>query len=864
MTKHINLAKVAFLLLFIASLTASAQGLPALKMASEITVGELPNGISYYLVTNQTAKGYADFALVQKGQTSPVQAREAITELPHFQKKSPYHFLSQHGVGYRDIGYIDYTSCSTVYRFENVPTHDRNVSDTTLLMLFDICERSPFQQAVIISGDITPAAIKEKMSVFSMMVTPRKPAAAPDEYVWKETDTLRSRFVHSPQCKVSGVTATYLSPRTPRANMNTVQPLVSEMFALAYGTVAEDRVRSSFRSLGIPVADVRAEYVSSAATPDDEKYRITVYTSDDRLEAATEALGSILADLDRNGATSAEYAHAREIYISNSVKAAQSRKLTNGQYVDKCISAYLYGSNLASAKTLSDLVVTRAMEPEKELALFNNFVSAFLDREKNLVLQFTSPDEDRQISGLVDAFRNGWTGGTSFKASRERNYGDSLSLFTPNPKVKVKIKNEADEPMTGGRMWTFSNGMKVIYKQADTKGKFNYAFMIKGGYASVRDLGQGEGGFVEDMLGLYDIGGLTAQDFRDMLKANAITMYTHVNLSDLRLVGSAPSSKLSLLLKSVLTIANERTLNKSAFEYYRRSEALRLELVRRQQEGIFDVVDSLMCPDYRYRATRYAAALGDDLPERAEEYFRSQFSRFNDGVVILIGDLDANAVKKMLTRYLGGFVTGNQYSFRPPIRYSLRSGWSTYTIDADASYVGEGDPSLSVAVSTLMPFTADRYMAFKIATIVVERAVVETLADCGLYAEFYDDYEVYPHERLNLKMTFRPASQDGLPDDVVPMDPLAALGHIRVALGKATSEPVSEARLKVYKASLLNDLESHYTTTSDLMDATLSRYSDGKDLVTKYKDKVNAVNAEAVMEVLKAFKDGSKVEYLIF
>ena len=79
MTKHINLAKVA--LLFIASLTASAQGLPALKMASEITVGELPNGISYYLVTNQTAKGYADFALVQKGQTSPVQAREAINFL---------------------------------------------------------------------------------------------------------------------------------------------------------------------------------------------------------------------------------------------------------------------------------------------------------------------------------------------------------------------------------------------------------------------------------------------------------------------------------------------------------------------------------------------------------------------------------------------------------------------------------------------------------------------------------------------------------------------------------------------------------------------------------------------------------------
>ena len=55
------------LLLLVSLLPCAGQGLTKLGRAPEISVGQFPNGITYYLVTNKAAYGYADYALVQKG-----------------------------------------------------------------------------------------------------------------------------------------------------------------------------------------------------------------------------------------------------------------------------------------------------------------------------------------------------------------------------------------------------------------------------------------------------------------------------------------------------------------------------------------------------------------------------------------------------------------------------------------------------------------------------------------------------------------------------------------------------------------------------------------------------------------------------
>ena len=87
------------------SIMMPAQDLPVLQKDAAVTTGNLTNGISYYLVTNPSMKGVADFALVRKGECDTLVARKELSSLPHFNKTIPYKFLSRKGIGCRQEGY---------------------------------------------------------------------------------------------------------------------------------------------------------------------------------------------------------------------------------------------------------------------------------------------------------------------------------------------------------------------------------------------------------------------------------------------------------------------------------------------------------------------------------------------------------------------------------------------------------------------------------------------------------------------------------------------------------------------------------------------------------------------------------------
>ena len=349
-----------------------------------------------------------------------------------------------------------------------------------------------------------------------------------------------------------------------------------------------------------------------------------------------------------------------------------------------------------------------------------------------------------------------------------------------------------------------------------------------------------------------------------MLESNGIGIETAVSLTDLRLTGHAPSPRLELLLKSLATLSRERAVNREAYEYYRKSERLRLSMDRKRYNGINAVVDSIRCPDYRYMAGKHPSGLTDDLPERAAEYFDGIFSRCNDGVLVLVGDLDPYALKKILPKYMGAFVTGGRPSARPQVDFNLRSGWSTYTVEAGDSVVGSGEPCITVAESAVLPFTLERYYSFRVAAMELKKHLALALAPMGMYAEVSDDIELFPAERLILRIVCRSAEEDGLPADVVPEDPLRVLGIVRGALADFTSSGPSAASLAASKATFIAGLDAQMSDPEFLVEAAMVRYSLGKDLVTGYKSRAGAVSAASVREILSALDSGSKVEYVVY
>ena len=850
------------ILLSLITLSLGAQQLPSLPAASGVVSGTLPNGIAFYLVSNPSSKGRADFALVQKGPAREELSRSVLAELPHFQGERPYQFLAKLGSGYNNFGYIRSTEASTTFFFHDVPVDQEAVRDTTLLLLFDISETCPFEQAIIVCGDIDKAKVRERMDVFSMMVTQRSRLPEPDAYEWKPSEAPVLRFSQTGPQDEATVTVRYSSPRTPREAMNTAQPLVTQLFAEELGAIVRDRLEQAFRAGGIPLARSGFRYRGSDRGPGAELYNFTFTTGKDDLLRATEAVGAVLGGLDAHGASLREFQGAKDRFLSS---LAPSSSIPNEEWVEKCSSAFLYGAGITDPAYVSEFFSSRNIASQRELELFNDFVSALLDPARALTLRFEAPEGRPGADALEAAFAVGWASAAAGTVVQEflMNQGDTLGLYVP--KARSKVKQTVPEPMTGGEMWTFANGMRVIFKRStDAKGSFSYGFLLNGGFSDVPGLAQGEGGFVADMLSLSDVGGLSGAAFRRMLDSNGIGFEPAVSLTDLRITGRAPSRKFQLLLKSLLTLSHDRTVNRDAYEYYRACERLRLSMDRRQHDGINAVVDSIMCPDFRYMAGKTLPGLSDDLPERAEQYFSGLFSRCNDGVLVLVGDLDPYMLKKILPKYMGGFVTGGRPSARPQVDFNLRSGWSTYTVEAADSEVGSGEPCITVAESALMPFSLERWYSFRVAAMELQKRLAGALAGTGMYAEVSDDLELFPVERMTVRIVCRPAEEGGLPADVVAEDPLRVLGVIRGALAEFSASGPSSASLAASKATFLAGLETAMTDPAFLVGAALARYSVGKDLVTGYKSKAGAVSAESVRSILSALDSGSKVEFVVY
>lgn len=95
-------------------------------------------------------------------------------------------------------------------------------------------------------------------------------------------------------------------------------------------------------------------------------------------------------------------------------------------------------------------------------------------------------------------------------------------------------------------------------------------------------------------------------------------------------------------MKAMASFADNKSLNKDAYDYYRKCQDLMMAAGSSQEA----VLDSLMFPGNVWSPYKRRIKLTDDFPKRASKFFDSEFSKMNDGVLVIVGDLDEFSLKK--------------------------------------------------------------------------------------------------------------------------------------------------------------------------------------------------------------------------
>ena len=792
-------------------------------------MGKLGCDASYYIVKAPVKKGYASIALVQKGDSLTAEKRAGLSSA----------FLARMGVGPSRDGFLTEREGSTVYTFRDVPFYKKEVLDSMLLYTFYKMAQSSAPQAIIVSGDVEPTVeLKKKMDLFSLLVQKLDAPLPEPPYEWNPSQPVALDFSIGPE----SISVTYAGNRIPDVFMNTAQALVTDIFGLEFLVLLKNRLEKDFAREGVLCSSVTFNSLRSCDYKGDERYTVTASIAPGQVDQALRVMARTIASMDSAGVSVKEFTDAKEVLRPGLLRQATAVE----EKIDPCMAHFLFGANLAPASERVRLFARKNVPEETETRLFNKYASALLAGEDNLTLQLSSRDTLDPAQALLvynATYKNGLI--APFEADYTWHGADSAGIdFTP---PRVRLQKEKPEPVSGGTVWTFSNGIKVVYKEIKGSRMFNYSLVLGGGLSQIPDLQEGEGGHIGPMLRLYDVGGIPAPVFQDMLEVNGLSMNADVHLNSLVLSGSAPSGKLAFLMKTLLAICNEREMNREEFLRYSAVQEL-------MEPSPQDIIYAQLHPGYRY--TERPGALTAQTQIKAEAYFADRFARFNDGVLIISGDLETGVVKRILSRYLGGFGIQKGTTPRRPVEFRQRNGTVTVTGD-------KGPRGIHVVMEAPMAVTSDNFYLSTVAAQVLKQSLVWELAPYGFTADVSVGPMTQPQERFYMEISCFPVPAQGLPADVADPDVNKAITAVRAAIVKSGKRLPAQADVQAWKNGLSERVKARLSTPEGFTMAQQTRYALNKDLNSRYTESLQAITPEKVRGFLAAISAGGAVEYIV-
>ena len=822
-----SLCKAKFLVLavvlgFFPSRTMPAQTLlPELPADSRIQYGMLGCGASYYMVKNPVRKGYAEIALVQKDDPLTASKREQLSSA----------FLARMGVSPGPGGYLAEKDSSTIYDFRDVRYYLPQVMDSVLLYTFSRMAVSRCPQAIIVSGDIDPGDLKRKMDIFSLLVNRLPQPSKAGDYVWT---TRPAPEIHILPGGPATITVGYSGSRIPCEQMNTAQALVTDLFSLEFKLLLKHRLEIRFREAGLPYSEIEFLSRRSVDSAADEQYAVRIKVAPGDLEAALELMSRTISELDTYGPGVEEFAECKEVLLPSMERRAYT--LPSAQdYTARCISHFLFGAQLAPYTEPLRFFARKKVSDSTETRLFASYADALLSGLENLELSYGPvQDSDTTDTGgdVLFRYQLGYLLGSLSRSGLDYTWHAADTAGFELRPSKLKIKGERAEAVSGGTLWTLSNGMRVIYKQVKGSGRFSYALQLNGGLSQINGLKEGEGGYIGDLLFLDDAAGLPAPVFQDVLASNGISLSCDVALNSLVLSGDAPSDRLALVLKALASLAYNRNSNPSLFQYYLRCQAL---------GEAEDPVLGALAPGYKYATLKNPSVLSEETQKKAWKYFDDRFSRMNDGVFILCGDLSPERAKRHLIQYLGAFHVVRGGAVRKTVEMRTLSGTST---------LDRADNRLRVIMDTDYPFTANHYYVSQMAMEQLRLSLLRHLSTTGYVHEIKLSYLVQPQERFRIDITAWPSREE---------EP-SAITALRAAIADATASPVSGEDLSAWKAKAVADVEAALSEPQGFITTLLVRYAANKDVLTGYKETIGSITASDIQEFLKAAAAGGRVE----
>ena len=808
--------------------------------APNLRKGVLGNGLTYYIITDNSDAGMADFILVQKpfGPSVNPDGRHGsafATGLYSFPGNLGPAFLARAGapVGTSSFFAEDRDAC--IYRITDMPVTGMAEADSAILMLVNIASRDEAlplsRQALIVSGDVDPDRVEEHVSLLSMHEPlrktddSRKTGGSAGRGARQREVSGTVRIEDSGNCSV--VTVSYPLRPLPEKLRNTVIVPISGRMNLYISEAIGRRLSIAAESCGL---NLLWHSVSVRESGPGSVLGIGLGLASSDTCIVKDMLKAVMETVESEGFSMEEYRMADRAF-SGGTLGVSARNLRK-ELADRAVRNFMYGTSLASSVQERDYLLARPLSDTLGLDYLNRYASAIF--KSGCARRDSLPEA---LAVMNDPFT-----------------ADTALL--PAVPQRISARLVRTEHLTGASVLPFSNGLKVYYKEDPEAEAVSFSVFYKGGYSEDTGIAPGAGAFYSDIMKLDSVSGMDYRRFERLLECYGITLECDFALNHLTVSGKCPVTSLDVLWRGLNAFINERTADSAAFADYVARERMLLQCGAGSEcREIADTMDFLLHPFSGLSSRKRFSSLESLDYGSIRDFISEKLGRTGNAVFAFVSPLSVEGFKDVCREHAGWFEKKKAVRNRNHRdNLNVLTGQVTSKLSfgsRGADVEGGGNVMLRYDAVYAVPCEYDSrdFYTARIAAVIMKTVMDESLAAYGTSSRSGLRFGLPPDRCCYLSFSV-----------VLPAG--ANVSEVAFDMASAMKEAsgFSDSSFDRAKRIVLNEARSHYSEPGSWMNLIRERYIFNKNVFFGYEERISGIAPEDVADFIRKSLAGGCVE----
>ena len=712
----------------------------------------------------------------------------------------------------------------------------------------------PDQQGIIIVGDFDVDQMEAKVkAIFSDVEMPADAAEriyypVPDNkepIVAIATDKEQQRAIIQYMMKHAAI------PNEAKSDlnylvMNFATSMMSQMFDDRFAEIVEQSANPPF--MGASVFD--DDYLIAKTKDAFTGYAVC---KEDGVETAFTTLVREMERARRHGFTEGEFARAKANYLRALENAYNERNKTkNTQYAEEYVRHYIDNEPIPGIE--AEYGIMSQIAPAIPVAAVNQLMQSLMS-DSNLVITLFAPEKEgityptkERMLELV----------AQVKAEDIAPYVDKVSdepLISQLPQAGKVVKTE--EGHFGSKVYTLSNGVRVIVKPTDYKAdEIRMAAFSPGGNSLLptEDIINIE--VLNEVCELGGLGNFNSTDLMKVLAGKIVALTPYVNPLEEGMSGSCSPKDLETQLQIAYLMFTAPRMDDAAFASYK--NRVKAALQNQELDPMTAFQDTLSATIYgkHPRNIKFTKEMVDQIDyARTMEMYRERFADGDDFTFLFVGNIDEATAIPLFEQYLGALpVKAGAEKFNPTANPDIQKGRLTNNFDRPMElpkstvfllYTGKGKYDMKGKLMMSM-FTQVMDMVYTESVREKEGGTYGVGVSGGI--------KHYPKEEIQLQIAF----------DTDPERRARMTEVIRQGLDDFIKNGPNPEQLARVKEFMLKKYQENQKENTYWMSQLKEFYWNGLDTNKDYEKMVNSITGKDLQKyVKKLIKQGNCIEVSI-